>query len=318
MLRVLYLPIGSQTGTVDAWNKVGVELDVYDFVGLWERTRSKSTVSQEFLKRVRDFQPNLIHMQLQFTGLIDANILEQARKLSPGVVISNWTGDVRARAIPNFTNVTNAVDYSLISSTGQLELYKNAGCSNVKYWQIGYDPKNSYPMYKTEFAYDVGFLANNYGHTFPDGQLRFNVANKLRSTFGTRCGLFGSGYRPPAPRVDPSEANKVYNNSICALSISNFNNISHYFSDRLLYCLASGRPTISWNFPGIEDYFIEGQEIFVARSAGDVIDIVNYCKNNPEIATQVGMNGYQRALREHTFTSRIIELLHMTNLIHLV
>ena len=318
MLKVLYLPIGAQTGTVDAWRKVGVELDVYDFHGVWDRTHSKGAVSQEFLNRVRAFQPHLIHMQLQFTGLIDAHIINEARKIAPGVVITNWSGDVRAGAIPNFTNVAAAVDHALISSTGQLDIYRNSGCPNVKYWQIGYDPKSSYPMYKTEFAYDVSFLGNNYGSTFPDGPLRYNVAAQLRTAFGARFGLFGSGYHPPAPMIDPSEANKVYNNSICALSISNFNDVSHYFSDRLLYCMASGRPTITWHFPGVESYFIEGQEIFVARSTNDIIDIVNYCKGNPEIAAQVGINGYQRAVREHTFTSRIIELLHMTNLINLV
>jgi spore maturation protein CgeB len=82
--------------------------------------------------------------------------------------------------------------------------------------------------------------------------------------------------------------------------------------------MASGRPTITWYFPGCESYFIEGKEIFIARVAKDIVDIVNYCKTNPEIALQVGMNGYQRVLKEHTFTSRVIELLHMTNLIHLV
>lgn len=257
-------------------------------------------------------------MQLQFTGLIDPHVIAEARRICPGVIITNWSGDVRSSAIPNFTGTASAVDYALISSTGQLDMYKQAGCSNVKYWQIGYDPKTSYPMHKTEFTYDVSFLANNYGNTFPDGPLRYSVATNLRTTFGARFGLFGSGYHPPAPMIDPSDANKVYNSSICALSISNFNNISHYFSDRLLYCMASGRPTITWHFPGVENYFIEGQEIFVARSINDVIDIVNYCRNNPEVATQVGINGYNRAVREHTFTSRIIELLHMTNLIHLV
>lgn len=318
MLKVLYLPIGNQIGTINAWNQVGVDLEVYDFYGVWERTHNKTTVSNEFLNKVRTFQPQLIHMQLQFTGLIDAHIISEARKISPGVVITNWSGDVRSMAIPNFTNVANVVDYSLISSTGQLDMYRQAGCTNIRYWQIGYDPKFNYPMYSTEFTYDVSFLANNYGNTFPDGPLRYSVAGNLRSTFGNRFGLFGSGYHPPAPGIDPINANKVYNSSICALSISNFNNISHYFSDRLLYCIASGRPTITWHFPGIESYFIEGQEIFVARSVNDVVDIVNYCKANPEVATQVGINGYNRAVREHTFTSRIIELLHMTNLIHLV
>lgn len=318
MLKVLYLPIGSQTGTVDAWVQAGVQLEVYDFHGVWDRTHSKGTVCHEFLNKVKNFQPNLIHMQLQFTGLIDASVLQEARRLSPGVVITNWTGDVRASTQANFTGVSSAIDHSLISSTGQLEMYKQSGCDNVKYWQIGYDPKTSYPTNKNSFKYDVSFLGNNYGHTFPDGHLRVSIAETLRSTFGSRFGLYGSGYAPAAPQIDPSHANGVYNDSVCALSISNFNNVSHYFSDRLLYCMASGRPTISWHFPGYESYFIEGKEIFIARSAKEVIDIVQYCKANPEIAKQVGMNGYQRVFKEHTFTSRVIELLHMTNLIHLV
>ena len=318
MLKVLYLPIGAQTGTVDAFQNVGVKLEVFDFHGVWDRTHSRGTVSHEFLSYVKRFQPDLIHMQLQFTGLIDASTIQEARKLCPGVIITNWTGDVRNQAQSQFTDVANVVDYSLISSTGQLEMYKAAGCNNVKYWQIGYDPKSCYPMWKTDFKYDVSFLANNYGHTFPDGSLRLGVADTLRNMFGKKFGLFGSGYVPPAPLVDPSLANVIYNDSICALSISNYNNVSHYFSDRLLYCLASGRPTISWHFPGFESYFIEGKEIFIARSTKDIVDIVNYCKENPDIANQVGVNGYQRALKEHTFTSRIVELLHMTNLIHLV
>lgn len=318
MIKVLYLPIGSQPGMVEAFENVGVQLEVFDFLALWDRTHSKGTVSNEFLSRVKKFQPNLIHMQLQFTGIIDASIIEEARRLCPNVVITNWTGDVRASAQTQFTGISSAVDYSLISSTGQLEMYKQSGCKNAKYWQIGYSPKASHPLNLESYKYDVSFLANNYGHTFPDGTLRTGVVDTLRSIFGERFGIFGSGYIPPAPVAAPYMANDIYNNSLCTLSISNFNNVSHYFSDRLLSCMASGRPTISWHFPGYESYFIEGKEIFIAKSAKEIVDIVNYCKANPAIAKQVGINGYQRVLKEHTFTSRVIELLHMTNLIHLV
>lgn len=318
MIRILYLPIGSQPGMVEAFENIGAKLDVFDFVGLWDRTHSKGAIANEFLSRVRTLQPHLIHMQLQFTGIIDASVIQEARNLAPGVVITNWTGDVRDKAQTQFTGISSVVDYSLISSTGQLEMYKKDGCHNVRYWQIGYSPKNHFPMNLSEHLYDISFLANNYGHTFPDGSLRVGVTDTLRSMFGARFGLFGSGYLPAAPVAPPSMSNDIYNQSVCTLSISNFNNVSHYFSDRLLACMASGRPTISWHFPGFESYFIEGKEIFIVRSTKEIVDIVNYCKANPDIAKQVGMNGYQRVLKEHTFTSRIIELLRITNLTHLV
>lgn len=314
MLKVLYLPIGSQPGMERAFREVGADLQVYDFYGVWERTRSQGNVNQEFLNKVKNFQPNLIHMQLQFTGLIGSNIIGEARRSCPGVVITNWSGDVRNTAIADFCNVAGAVDYSLISSTGQLDMYRAAGCHNVKYWQIGYDPVTFFPKNETNFRYDVSFLGNNYGNVFPDGEMRLSAVNSLRNYFGNRFGLFGNGYAPHAPSVDPGKGNDVYNSSLCTLSISNYNSVSHYFSDRLLAAMASGRPTISWHFPGYESYFVDRQDIFIARSAAEIIDIVNYCKTNPDIAKQVGVNGHQRVLKEHTFTSRVLELLHMTNL----
>jgi spore maturation protein CgeB len=318
MLKVLYLPMGNQIGTINAWKKVGVQLEVYDFMSEWERTRNKTHIQQEFLNKVRAFQPNLIHMQLQFTDIISSPIIGEARKACPGVIITNWSGDVREHAIGSFIDVAKASDYSLISSTGQLDMYKKAGCHNVRYWQIGYDPVMFHPTNETNFKYDVSFLANNYGNIFPDGNIRLSVANHLRTTYGSRFGLFGTGYTPPAQTIDATRAGEIYNQSICTLSISNFNNISHYFSDRLLYCLASGRPTICWHFPGYESYFVDRQEIFIARSAHEVVEIVNYCKDNPDIANQIGRNGHQRVLKEHTYTSRIVELLHMTKLIGLL
>ena len=318
MLKVLYLPLGDQPGMVDAFKAIGAELEVFDFYQIWEYTKNKNTVAKRFLDKVRDMKPHLIHMQLQFTGLMDGKTLDEARKICPNVVITNWSGDVRAGAITSFVDVAHHIDHALISSTGQLELYKKAGCNNIKYWQIGYNPKINFPLNKTEFKYDVSFLGNHYGNMFPDGNLRNSVAVALRKEFGTRFGLFGNGYKPNAPSIEPIKSNEAYNQSICTLSISNFNSISHYFSDRLLSCLASGRPTISWYFPGYESYFVDGKEIFIVRSAKEIIDKVNYCKKNPDIATEIGKNGQQRVLKEHTFTSRVVELIHMTNLTHLL
>lgn len=314
-VKVLYLSLGEQPGMVEAFKNVGVKLEVFDFYTKWlNSSRNHNVIANEFLKRVKDLQPNLIHMQLQFTGLINTGTITEARRLSPGVVITNWSGDVRATAIPDFVTTGNVVDYSLISSTGQLDMYARAGCKNIKYWQIGFDPKINHPLGKTEFKYDVSFLGNNYGNNFPDGNLRLSIVTHLRSNGGIKFGLFGSGYGPAAPSIEPSRCNEVYNDSMCTLSVSNFNNIAHYFSDRFLHCVASGRPTISWYFPGIEDYFKPDEEIFVAKSVNDILNIIDRCKADMDMAKNVGMNGSNRALRENTFTSRILELLNITKM----
>lgn len=322
MLKVLYLPLNDaesvQQATYDGFTAVGVNLEICDFHNTWLRTKSLEAVAKDFLGKVQSFQPDLIHMQLQFTGLISADTIRKARALCPNVVITNWSGDIRSSAMPDFVAVANAVDYSLISSTGQLGMYERSGCQNVRYWQIGYDPKVIYPMNKNQFKYDVSFIANNYGDTFPDGRIRSSAAAALQKEFGDRLGLFGSGYGGNVHPLPPKQMNSVYNDSVCALSISNFNSVSHYFSDRLLYCVGSGRPTIAWRFPGCDSYFVEGKEIFFAQSNQEIIDIVKYCKENPDVATRVGRHGAMRVQKEHTFVSRIIELLYITKLLHLV
>ena len=141
------------------------------------------------------------------------------------------------------------------------------------------------------------------------------AAGKCKKTFGDRFGLFGNGFANANGSVENRRANSIYNDSICCISISNFNNVAHYFSDRLLHCLGSGRPTISWYFPGIEDYFVEGEDLLIARSIGNLIDKIKWCKNNIEEANRIGSNGYRKVMREHTFTSRVLELLTFTNLI---
>lgn len=315
MLKILYLPLGEQPGMYDAWNNAGVELQIYDYWTDWERNKNKDSIKQKFLQKVGEFQPNLIHMQLQMTGLIAAETLTQAKNMCPGVIITNWSGDCRVQASSEFVSTASAVDHSLISSTGQLDLYRQAGCHNVKYWQIGYDPKVAFPTSQTEFTYDISFTGNNYGNMFPDGNLRFSATQALKEAFGNRFGLFGSGYRNANGSTSHQQSNEIYNKSLCTLSISNFNNVSHYFSDRLLLCMGSGRPTISWYFPDCEDYFVDGRDIFFVKSNQEIIDAVNYCKANPDVAAQVGINGQKKVLKEHTYSSRVIELLHLTNLI---
>ena len=325
MLKVLYLPINDhsnvQHGMYDAWRSAGTNMQVYDFYLRFLDTKNKNTVCNEFLHAVDAFQPDLIHMQLQMTNIIDSGTLIKARQFCKNkkVILTNWSGDVRNQASSEIVSVSGVVDYTLISSTGQIPLYEKAGCRNVKYWQIGYNPKMHYPRNYKNFDYDVSFIGNAYPHgTFADCGLRLNIISALRRRFGPRFGLFGAGYPQgqfgPTRSVGPTEVNEMYNKSRCALSVSNYNDISHYFSDRLLTCLASGRPTISYRFPAYESYFAHNSDILISHSIDETISLVEYCINNPDKATEIGYLGHRKALSEHTYTSRVIELLSMLQL----
>ena len=313
MFKVLYLPLGNQQSTIDAFIESGVNLEVFDFLSFSEKNKDKNSLANEFLKIVKSFQPKLIHTQAQFTGLFNSATFKKAKEICPGVIITNWTGDCREKPDKSYIELSQGCDYSLISSTGQIPLYEKEGCKNLKYWQIGCDPKVHFPKNLNIFKYDISFIGNHYG-TFPDSNIRKLAVNHIKSNFKDKAGVFGSGYGFKTSSIPMKESNDIYNDSVCALSISHFNTISHYFSDRLLYCLASGRPTISWHFPGYDDYFVDGKDIFIVKNVNEIDDIVNYCKNNPEKANEIGLNGWKKVFHEHTFASRISELYEICKL----
>lgn len=317
-MKVLYLPIYSQPGTEDGFRGVGVNLKIFDFLAFNDRYKNKKATEDEFIKIAKQFKPDLIHMQLQMTNLISPTCLMEIRKSLPETIMTNWTGDIRK--VPNnyFINISKVVDYSLLSNVGQIDKYRKKGCKNPVYWQIGMDPKECYNLGKSNnFKYDVSFVANSYpNNTFPGAGLRREIAIKLKGAFGDRCGVFGNGWNRKigSGTLPRKKVNGIYNDSLTVLSVSNFNDVSHYFSDRLLMCMGSGRPTISYTFPSYSTYFSDRSEIFMAASVKDIISIVNECKNKVEFANEVGRNGMLKVIAEHSFTSRIAELIKMVGL----
>lgn len=322
MLKVLYLPLNTpgnaQTGMYDAWNNIGVKLHIYDFYMKFLEKNNSALVRKEFLTMIDNLKPDLAHMQLQLTEVLDFETLHKAKSISPSTIFINWMGDIRKDLSRDFLTLSPAIDYSFQSNVGQLEMYRKAGCKNCHYWQVGYDPKIFYPK-NSSLNYDVVFTGNMYDlDMFPDVRLRLEIARSLKKRFGTRAGIFGSGYPSDlgrVSRISPNELNDLYNSSLTVLSVSNFNDVSHYFSDRLLACIGSGRPTISYRFPGSESYFADKSDVLVSNSISETVQLVEWCINNPETANQIGKRGHIKVKNEHTFTSRVLELVTMTNLL---
>lgn len=322
-LKVLYLPLNSmeikQTGMVDAFRKANVELKVFDFnLKILKRTPARE-VRQELITVASKFAPHLMHMQLQFTSIIDAGTLKRIKQICPNTIITNWTGDVRKGVQTSFVEVAKVANISLVSSAGQVAMYKRAsGGRDVRYWQIGYNPKLYYPqrVHPKEIKYDAIFAASNHTRSgFPGHGQRKQTVDLLYRNFKNRFGLFGYGWkRYHAKYMPQGRMNDVYNRSISCISVSNFNDLSHYFSDRLLMCLASGRPTISLAFPGWDSYFTDMTDILIARNVREIPAKVKWLVANPKLATEIGEAGAIIAQAEHTYYSRVKELLYMTGL----
>ena len=324
-MKVLYLPLNygdvKQNGVCDAFRQAGCELEVFDyFAELTNHNNKMTMVRKKLIKRAIEFQPDLLHLQIQHTTIIDGNTIKYIKEQLPNCIITNWTGDVRNYVPKSFKEIAKFADYNLISSTGQLDKFHNAIGKSVKYWQIGVDPKLYYPdiTLRTKFEWDIIFIANNNTkENYPGRDDRERACKLLRQQFHHRFCLYGDGWPKSLGSkgsLDQKVVAQAYHDSYCLLSVSHYNNLGHYFSDRLLMCMASGRPTISLKFPQWESYFTNMGDIVIADSINDIPNKVQWLLDHPVKAALIGRSGAEKILAEHTYFSRIKELLEIVNL----
>jgi spore maturation protein CgeB len=325
MIKVLYCPLnfGDQvmTGVYDAFRQNDCQLEVFDYFDYYNNNRNVRQIRRMFVQKAIEFQPDLLHMQIQHTTILDGDSVNEIRNALPNCKIVNWTGDVRNYIPVTYLNIAKYAHFNLISSTGQLDMFRSNGVPNVGYWQIGYNPQLHFPekQLRSSFDFDVVFLGNvNPKENYPGHNERMTTMYTLRRTFGNRFGLFGNHWPKDLGCLGavelPSACPQAYHRSFCSLSVSHYNQLDHYFSDRLLMCLASGRPTVCWKFPKVHSYFVDRCDLLMAEGPDDVVQKVKYLLDHPDEANYIGASGAAKVFAEHTYFSRISELLDMVGL----
>ncbi len=322
MIKVMYAPLNYsdvvQYGTYDAFRESGCELEIFDYIYEKEKL-GLMECRKKLIERCVAFEPHLLYLQIQHTDIIDGTTVKRIKERLPKTKIVNYTIDVRNYIPPTYKDVGLQSDFNLISSTGQLDMFRSHFGNNVKYLQIGYNPQMYYPTDRpNKFDYDVSFIANvNNLESYPGHAERAEACRLLRKRFGSRFGLFGHGWPSDMGSlgsIAQPTVSQIYQKSACVLSLSHYNDLSHYFSDRLLMCLASGRPTVTYRFPNWESYFTDNSDIVVADNIHDIPTKVTYLVENPDLADFIGESGAAKVFAEHTYFSRINELLEMIGL----
>lgn len=321
-MRVIFLPLNfgsvTQKGVEDAFIENGCDLQVFDYFQEYANLREdRIRVRNLLLERAAAFRPDLIHMQIQHTDIIDAQTVQRLKHHLPDTKIVNWTGDVRNYIPETYSSVGQFADFNLISSTGQIQMFEERMKKPIGYWQIGYDPKLYFPEEpsRQEFEFDAIFIANhNSREDYPGRREREQTVIKMRERFHHRFALFGWGWEHHFGARDSLEQKVVgqyYHKSFCNISVSHYNGIDNYFSDRLLMCMASGRPTICLRYPHWENYWTDGCDIVMADSVDDIPNKVRWLLDNRDLAEYIGASGAAKVFAEHTYTSRVKELLKM-------
>ena len=108
--------------------------------------------------------------------------------------------------------------------------------------------------------------------------------------------------------LSPAKHCAFYNSQRFTLNLTRAAMVRTGFSPsvRLFEAAACGTPVISDDWPGLKALFRPGEEILVAKSAGEVLEILQQLPE--EMARDIGSRARQRVLREHTSSHRAAEL----------
>jgi spore maturation protein CgeB len=108
--------------------------------------------------------------------------------------------------------------------------------------------------------------------------------------------------------VPPAEHPAFYSSSRATLNVTRAAMASYGYcpSGRLFEAAACGTAIVSDSWEGLDEFFQPGQELLVARSAGDVVDAL---ASSPEELQRFGLAARRRVLGAHTARHRSQELL---------
>lgn len=319
--RVVHFHLGTETdpqaGLVRAIRSLAVDESVYRKVD-WV---SHPDYEEKTLVCCAEVRPTLVFMQIQTPDVVSPEMIRRLREASdPRVVVITWNGDVGSNNSPWSIDwqvpLGRAVDLTLHSSMTHVRALRAAGVHNAAYLQIGYDPDQyRLPPERTIREHDVCFLGSRYyGDEFSrslrahDGDLRDEVITAMRSAFGVRFALYGTGYGADVQPIPLSRSHEALWMSKLALSISLSNDFEFYSSDRLPRALACGGAVLLKRFSGMGSWGLRhGENCLAWESVEEAVTLAGEA-----VATgaweHLGVAGAALASAHHTWNVRMLEL----------
>lgn len=287
----------------------------------------------ELVYRSGDDIPMLVERAKQFDLVIkhsgvgaDDTLLEASVLTckSDETLVAFWDVDapatlarVEGNARDEFRSCIPQYDFIFTYGGGDpvVEHYLRLGAQNCYPIYNGLDPDTHFPvMPAQEFECDLAFVGNR----LPDRETRVEqlflraaeLAPEMRFVLGGE-GWAGKALPLNVKRIGhvaTGDHNVVNCSARMVLNINRESMASVGFSPptRVFEAAGSGACLITDRWPGIDQFFREGNEILVASTAQDIVRFLNTVSLNE--AKDIGARMRSRALREHSYAKRAVEV----------
>jgi spore maturation protein CgeB len=225
---------------------------------------------------------------------------------------AGWFCD-SCRAPERVQSLASACDLVLIADSGAASILAKRGAPPVRYLPPGCDPSIHRPMRaRDRFRANVVFVGTATPH-------RERLLSELVE-FG--LAVWGPGWRKTKLRdycrgelLAHEDYVRAYAGASVAINLSCGGEQGMRegagCNRRLFEVAAIGVPQVVEDVPDLHRHFCEGSEILVSRTSGDLRTLTAEALQDRAWAEQVAAGGRHRALSEHTYMHRMIELLHL-------
>lgn len=223
----------------------------------FELALDEKHLQQKAVMLAKSIKPDIVFLQLQAEGIVHQQTARAIKEHS-GCVI-NWTGDVRQPTPQWFFDIAKEIDITSFTNMHDINIMREKGFKS-EFIQQGYDPNIFYPS-DGKRDIDIVFMGNGYGTQFPLSKSRHEMIAFLKKRYGKRFRVYGNSQLADGNlnHCQVSEA-QIYRRAKIGINYSHFN-LERYTSDRMLRLMGCGATCLSHKFKGIEQDFIEGENV---------------------------------------------------------
>ncbi|MBI5682437.1 MAG: glycosyltransferase [Deltaproteobacteria bacterium] len=308
----------------DAFRRAGHEFYPFDYRSFLIPARIRqhsgflnniaiSKLNREFVRLVDNVKPDLLFLMHGFT--IQPSIIVELKKKHHLITV-NWLCDypkdyeLACKYASNF-------DYFFVSGTDAMKRLRLAGHKNVHPLLFACEPLYHKPVElthedKRRYSSDICFIGSMY-----PGRLRM-----LEKVSDFDIAIWGPGWdKIPigsaltalirGGSLDVGEWVKVYSATKIVLNnISSFASyVDNMMNTRLFEILACQAFQLVDTRDDVLMHFTSGSELVCYSSIEELRHLFNYYLSHRDEAKEIAMNGYNKAIKFHTYDHRVKEIM---------
>jgi len=286
----------------------GHEVVRFDFMAL-KREMSLDRLNDELILLAKRTNPDVL-LSIMFEFEIYRKTIEFITQ-SLGIPTVNWFCDDHWR-FNNFSKYY-ATSFSAVATTDEraVERYNQLGQSKVILSQWACNHHDYYPILDDSWNYEVTFVGQPHGN-------RGSLVSNLKK-HEVNIDVWGRGWGNG--RISQDDMIKLFSNSHINLNLANSSfswkslvrgQFAKMFRKQIkarpFEVIGCGGFLISEWAEGIEEYFIPDKEIVLYSSFKELVEKIEFYSNDDTARRQIAKSGYNRVIREHTYSHRFKQL----------